>query len=94
MGPSRPLLADYLRPELILDLDEVGSAQELLETVAQRPTQRGLVPDAAEVAAVLARREQSGSTGFGEGVAIPHAIVDLPLARPVLTLVRVRSGID
>jgi PTS system nitrogen regulatory IIA component len=49
--------------------------------------------DAAEVLEQLEERERLGSTGFGRGVAMPHArIAGLP--RPVAALLRLRQPAD
>lgn len=49
--------------------------------------------DAAEVLDKLEERERLGSTGFGRGVAIPHARVP-GLQRPVAALLKLRQPID
>src|SRR6478609_907592 len=41
----------------------------------------------------LEERERLGSTGFGRGVAIPHARV-AGLARPVVALLKLRQPVD
>ncbi len=46
-----------------------------------------------EVLERLEERETLGSTGFGRGVAIPHARLD-GLARPVAALVRLTRPVD
>ena len=49
--------------------------------------------DAAEVVACLADRERLGSTGFGNGVAIPHGKVG-GIARVYCTFARLAEPID
>ncbi|MEO6389175.1 MAG: PTS sugar transporter subunit IIA [Croceibacterium sp.] len=49
--------------------------------------------DSAEVLELLDERERLGSTGFGRGVAIPHARV-AGLQRPVAAVLRLRQPID
>ncbi len=49
--------------------------------------------DAGQVLEHLEEREKLGSTGFGRGLAIPHARVP-DLARPVAALLRLRQGVD
>lgn len=51
--------------------DRDGAIRELVESLAQA----GGLPEAAvdEIVAALIKREQNGSTGFGKGVAVPHA---------------------
>jgi PTS system nitrogen regulatory IIA component len=48
--------------------------------------------DRAEVLARLQQREQLGSTGFGRGVAIPHARVP-GVARPVAAFLRLEAPV-
>lgn len=49
--------------------------------------------DAALVLEQLEERERLGSTGFGRGVAIPHARI-ADLARPVAVLLKLRQPVD
>jgi PTS system nitrogen regulatory IIA component len=48
--------------------------------------------DAGEVLERIEERERLGSTGFGRGVAIPHARID-GLARPVAVFLRLESPV-
>ena len=48
--------------------------------------------DRAEVLAKIQEREQLGSTGFGRGVAIPHARV-AGVTRPVAVLLRLEAPV-
>ena len=49
--------------------------------------------DAAEVEARLLEREELGSTGFGNGVALPHARIE-GINRPIAALARFDRPID
>ena len=49
--------------------------------------------DAGQVIAAINQREALGSTGFGRGVAIPHARI-AGLARPVAVFIRLESPVD
>ena len=64
-------IAEFLREGLILDnlaaSDKAGAIGELCGAIARA---HGL--DAAKLNDVLLEREKLGSTGIGEGVAIPH----------------------
>lgn len=64
-------IAELLSPaSILLDLD-VASKARLFETVgATFAAQGGL--DANAISASLAAREKLGSTGLGQGIAIPH----------------------
>ena len=59
---------------IIIDLaatDRNGVIRELVAALAEADA----IPPAAteEIIAALIKREQNGSTGFGKGVAVPHA---------------------
>ena len=49
--------------------------------------------DAGEVLEHLEERERLGSTGFGRGVAIPHARI-AGISRPVAALLKLRQPVD
>lgn len=65
------LLADFLDFDAVRTGLPGGNKRSLLQQLANLAGQRlGLAP--ADVLASLTEREQLGSTGFGQGVAIPH----------------------
>jgi len=75
-GAPRPRVqssvADLLQPDdIVLDLIVTGR-NELFDDIGQHMEWKHGLPKRF-VASSLARREQLGSTGLGNGVAIPHA---------------------
>ncbi len=69
------LLADFLDFDAIRTALPGGNKRSLLQQLANLAGQRlGVAP--AEILASLTEREQLGSTGFGQGVAIPHGKVE------------------
>lgn len=76
--------------DICLDLD-VANKRELFDAVGRHMEQRHGVPQ-ERVVRSLARREGSGSTGMGQGVAIPHARLD-GLDRILALYVRLKSPI-
>jgi nitrogen PTS system EIIA component len=68
-------LADFLDCDAIKTSLPGGNKRSLLQQLANLSGQR-LGADPAAINAALNEREQLGSTGFGQGVAIPHAKVD------------------
>ncbi|TNM61291.1 PTS sugar transporter subunit IIA [Aliirhizobium smilacinae] len=75
-------LSDYLLPENVsLDL-AAASKRELIVKLADLASKKTGV-DASIVSAALTSRETLGSTGVGQGVAIPHAIMDELTAQSV-----------
>lgn len=80
-------------PELIFpDLPRCDRSS-LLRVFAQRLVDAGVASDVDEVHLRLWEREQLGSTGIGDGVAIPHCKLDR-LERVVLAIGLADPGID
>lgn len=78
-------------PDAVGVIDAV-SKQEILGAAAER---FALVygVDRASVLESLEEREALGSTGFGRGVAIPHARID-GINRPVAVLLKLTEAVD
>lgn len=68
------------------------SKQDVLERIAELSA-RVYGIDEATVLDGLEERERLGSTGFGRGVAIPHARCD-SINRPIVVLLRLESPVD
>ncbi|GAB4552705.1 MAG: PTS sugar transporter subunit IIA [Geothermobacteraceae bacterium] len=86
-------LTELLKPEAINpDLSATGKNQALVElTESLLKVEPGL--DRDEVVEVLKERESLGSTGIGDGVAIPHGKLK-QLDRLLLSFGRSRQGVD
>ena len=69
----------------------LDSKPAILEAIAARFAEVYQL-DAAAVLAQMAEREALGSTGFGRGVAIPHARI-ANLARPVAAFLRLQTPV-
>ena len=82
----------YLLDPSAVELVSANTKQSILETLATRfAASYGL--DAHMVLDRLQERESLGSTGFGRGVAIPHARVE-GLRRPVAVLLKLAEPVD
>jgi PTS system nitrogen regulatory IIA component len=68
-------LADFLDLDAIKTSLPGGNKRSLLQQLANLASQR-LGTEPATINAAINEREQLGSTGFGQGVAIPHAKID------------------
>ena len=68
-------LAEFLDFDAIKPSLPGGNKRSLLQQLANLSAQR-LGLETAAVLASLIEREQLGSTGFGQGVAIPHGKID------------------
>jgi PTS system nitrogen regulatory IIA component len=85
-------ITDFLSPGDALIKARAPDKTRLLQDLAARAA-AALDLDANFVAIELLKREALGSTGTGEGVAIPHARIP-DLKKPFGTLVRLRNAID
>ncbi len=86
-----------MNPNFLLLPEAVGtgavtSKQAVLELLAQRFS-GAYELDTAHVLDRIEERERLGSTGFGRGVAIPHARID-GLARPVAVMLRLEAPVN
>lgn len=71
-APHSSEIAAVLQPDAVLAGIEASSKKQLLQDLAEEAARRtGL--DARDVFEQLLQRERLGSTGMGEGVAVPHA---------------------
>ena len=68
-------LADFLDCDAIKPALPGGNKRSAFKQLAEAAGHR-LGIDSAAIVAGLNEREQLGSTGFGQGVAIPHAKID------------------
>lgn len=66
------LFSDLLSPDRVLSHVRAGSKKRLLELIAKAMVRNDPSLDSREVFESLCARERLGSTGLGNGVAIPH----------------------
>ena len=85
-------LSEFLDFDAIKTAVPAGTKRSLLQQLAQLSAAR-LDADAAAIVASVSEREQLGSTGFGQGVAIPHGKVE-GLNRIYGLFVRLAEPID
>jgi mannitol/fructose-specific phosphotransferase system IIA component (Ntr-type) len=84
------IVTDAIVPELTAT-DRDGVIRELVTSLANAGA---IEPETApDVVAALIKREQSGSTGFGKGVAAPH-VKHAQVKKMVGTMGRALRGID
>jgi len=80
-----------MKPEAVAIVD-AADKQSILEQLSETFA-RSWGLDSGEVLEHLEERERLGSTGFGRGVAIPHARFP-GLSRPVAALLKLRHPAD
>jgi len=85
-------ISDFLSPtDVALDVRESDKARLLQQLSSQAAAKVGL--SANEVCTQIIKREELGSTGVGNGVALPHARLQ-GLTTPFGIFARLRHGID
>ncbi len=86
-------IRDLLQADLVLDeihaTDKVGVIREF----AIHLKHAGKVADGEELVRVLIERENLGSTGIGDGVAIPHGKLN-GIREMIVAFGRSRTGVD
>jgi len=85
-------IADFLSPDDTLCDVRAADKDRLLRELTGRAAS-ALRLDAAALADAIAQRERLGSTGMGDGIAIPHARI-AGLSKPFGLLARLRRAID
>ena len=66
-------ITDLLKPQsVLLNADPVTKA-DAIYTLGELMEQGGTLIDTGEYLAAVFAREESGSTGLGDGIATPHA---------------------
>ncbi|HHH43006.1 MAG TPA: PTS sugar transporter subunit IIA [Gammaproteobacteria bacterium] len=85
--------SELLNPERIACQQDSSSKKRSLEVLSDLLA--GAVPDytQAEIFDSLVARERLGSTGLGNGVALPHGRLR-SLKQPIAALLTLRQGID
>lgn len=85
-----------MRPSRLLSHDRIALGARLADADAVLQHLAGLLADgelpAARLLQLLARREQSGSTALGDGVAIPHARIE-SLEQPRAAFLSLGNGV-
>jgi len=86
------MIDDLLTEDAILTGLKAGGKKGLLQKLSEAAA-RDLDRDPAEVMAAIMDRERLGSTGVGEGVAIPHARL-AGIERPRAWFARLDAPVD
>ncbi len=83
---------DTLSRSFVLLDPEVRTARELFQAFAALLREKGVIEDEAGFVAELEAGEAKGSTGIGQGIALPHLMMD-KLKKSHILIARVRDGI-
>ena len=85
-------LSVLLEDDVVLDISTASSRKDVLQKLSTSLA-KAVGLDSQTVFDAVMERENLGSTGVGEGVAIPHARLD-GVEKPVGAFVRLREGVD
>ena len=88
MKLSQIIEQDDIIPELQAE-DKTGVLEELAEVICKHEP----LLKKEKLVRVLMDREKLGTTGIGDGIAIPHGKIDI-LKTPLLSFGRSKKGID
>jgi PTS system nitrogen regulatory IIA component len=80
-----------LLPEQIACLEELSSRKRVFEKLAELLTQQQTLLGAEAVFEALTNREKLGSTTLGNGIAIPHACLNI--SAPLMAVVALVQGV-
>ncbi|MCK9362654.1 MAG: PTS sugar transporter subunit IIA [Syntrophales bacterium] len=86
-------ITEMLKREFVLEELKGTNKEEVLAELSGVFKKVGLVMDPEEMLKILLARESLGSTGIGDGVAIPHGKM-AGLKEMVVSFGRSREGID
>jgi len=85
-------LTSLLQDGVVLNSQSADSRKQVLHMLANAISDK-LDIDSRDILDAVLERENLGSTGVGEGVAIPHARIE-GLSAPVGAFVRLQEGVD
>lgn len=93
INKQEPDILKYLK-ERYINLDLKGyTKKEIIEELVDLIAESGTLKDKKTLISVILKREKLGSTGIGNGVAIPHAKSD-KMKNFILAFARKREGLD
>lgn len=86
-------ITDLLKKESI-DLNvKASSKKEVIEKAVKLMEHNGNIKDKQKYLELVIKREEEGSTGVGEGIAIPHGKGDV-ISKPGLAAMVIPNGVD
>ncbi len=88
-----PSLASLITPERVSLLPRLGSKKRVFEHLSERLAVPGDGPGVNEIFGCLLERERLGSTGLGQGVALPHGRLET-VDRPRAAFLRLLSPVE
>ncbi|QWB28389.1 fructose-specific PTS transporter subunit EIIC [Streptomyces koelreuteriae] len=90
---SVEVLSGYLTDRTVKVSLDAGDKEAAVREMAELLARTGKVADLDELVACALRREEQGTTGLGEEIAIPHAKTDA-VTEPVVGFARSAQGVE
>lgn len=87
------MIRDLLQPDLVIDKIVSTDKRGVIREFAELLKSRARIRDEDELVRVLLEREALGSTGIGDGVAIPHAKLH-PIGEMIVAFGRSDQGVE
>ncbi len=87
------MLSGYLTEQTVRERLAADGKEAAIREMAELLTTSGKVADVAELVRAALAREEQGTTGLGEEIAIPHAKTDA-VTEPVVGFARSPEGIE
>ncbi|MFI0513780.1 fructose-specific PTS transporter subunit EIIC [Streptomyces sp. WSLK1-5] len=91
--PGREVLSGYLTGRTVKVALDARGKEAAVREMAELLARSGKVTDVEELVATALRREEQGSTGLGDEIAIPHAKTDA-VSAPVVGFARSAEGVE
>lgn len=86
-------LMDFLDKKAIIPELKKGNKEEVIREMVSKLVTMGEIKDGEETVRILMEREKLGSTGIGEGVAIPHG-KSKDVKKITAVFAKAKEGID
>ena len=86
-------ITDLLSEKSIMLHGKANSKKEAIDKLVDLMMENGNIKDKEEYKRVVLKREEEGTTGIGEGIAIPHGKTDA-VTKPGLAAMVVPDGVD
>lgn len=86
-------IKDLLRKELMIMNLEATTKLEAIEEMVQKLKSEDVISDVEEFKGHILKREERGSTGLGDGIAMPHAKTSV-VKKPSVLFAKSNKGVD
>ncbi len=86
-------LSNFIKPNLVWSDLKADNKQAIIREIAGNISLQKTFLSTSLITDILLKREELGSTGIEDGVAIPHAKME-QVDEPILAIARSKNGID